>query len=233
MKEFFSNLLLLIVLSFAISAYTGCGSSANLERGSKTESNAATAADTGKKPSVYPKLASAIAQSDIKNLDGTTFKIADKKGKVLLLNMWATWCGPCRSEMPALVKMQEQYRDQGLEVIGLNADSEELDAINKFAASMNLNYPLVWPDTALQKEFLKISQFDGIPQSFLVDRDGNLTGVFTGANPKDVQKMAEIVGKLVRGEDLGPEPAKAEAVPAASSAASLRSDAGGKDFEDK
>lgn len=177
-----------MVLAIVFSSLAGC-------------TRTAPAVDTTKKTSGYPPLSSEIAQADIKNLDGTTFKLADKKGKVLLLNMWATWCGPCRSEMPALVKMQETYRDQGFEVIGLNTDDESAEDITAFNGKMNLNYSLVWADTGLQASLLKISNFDGIPQSFLVDRDGNLRAVFKSANPAEIVKMKEWVGKVVNGEE--------------------------------
>ena len=150
-----------------------------------------------KKSSEYPPIASAVAQSDLKNLDGTTFKVADRKGKVLLLNLWATWCGPCRSEMPTLVKMQDQHRDAGLEVIGINTDDETVEQINDFVTEMKLNYQIVWGDTQLQSALLNISKCPGIPQSFLIDRDGNLRGVFKGANPDDVRKMEALVAKVV------------------------------------
>ena len=202
MKELVFNLALFVVLSIAFSSLSGCGGSgANSQVGETSSNSAATASGSPKKPSEYPPVATAIAQSDIKNLDGSTFKIADKKGKVLLLNMWATWCGPCRAEMPALVKMQDEFREQGLEIIGLNSDDEAVDDIHKFAEAMNLNYTLVWPDTKLQNDLLKISQFGGIPQSFLIDRDGNLRGVFRGSNPADVKKMETIVAKVVTGDD--------------------------------
>jgi thiol-disulfide isomerase/thioredoxin len=210
MKELFYNLALFVVLSIAFSSLAGCGGDSNSQVGPADQAavpqsgTAAASPEAPKKPSQYPPIASAVAQADIKNLDGTTFKIADRKGKVLLLNMWATWCGPCRAEMPTLVRLQDQFRDQGLEVIGLNSDDESVDDINKFAESMKLNYQLVWADTNLQSQLLKISQFGGIPQSFIVDRDGNLRGVFKGANPSDVKKMEVLVAKVVNGDDSPP-----------------------------
>lgn len=200
MRKFFNTAASFIILAFAFSALTGCSGTASSHQNA-TEGSPVANAGSAKKKSEYPPISEAVAQSDIKNLDGTTFKVADKKGKVLLLNMWATWCGPCRAEMPALVRMQEAYQTQGFEVIGLNTDDESVEKIGVFSDEMKLNYPLVWADTKLQADLVRISKFGGIPQSFLIDRDGNLRGVFKGANPKDIKQMEELVGKVVNGED--------------------------------
>ena len=133
----------------------------------------------------------------MRGLDGSVYTINDKLGKVVLLNLWATWCGPCRSEMPALVKMQEVHGPKGFEVIGLNTDEEDVQLINEFAAELKLNYPIAYADTKLQSSLVKISKFPGIPQSFLLDREGRLRGVFRGANPADIRKMEEVVAKVV------------------------------------
>jgi thiol-disulfide isomerase/thioredoxin len=195
MKNFSVNLALFILLVFTFSGLTGCsGSSAN---SNGTASNGARG-DAPKKNSEYPELAEKVAQADVKNLDGSTFKVADRKGKVVLLNMWATWCGPCRAEMPALVKMQDEHREKGFEIIGLNTDDGDTkEMIDKFAADMKLNYTLVWADSAMQAAMLKISNFPGIPQSFLVDRDGKLRGVFKGGGKAEIQKMEELVATVV------------------------------------
>jgi len=199
MRSFLKNLGIFIGFALVLSTLTNCGGTSITQNASTDQStaNPAENAEPAKKKTDYPPIATAVAQSDLKNLDGTTFKVADKKGKVLLLNMWATWCGPCRAEMPTLVKMQDAHRDKGLEVIGLNTDDETVEDINKFAADMKLNYTLVWADTALQSALVKISKFGGIPQSFIVDRDGNLRGVFRGANPADIKKMDELVELIV------------------------------------
>lgn len=207
MREFFKYCGVFALLTLALSSFGGCGGGSQ----PSTSNTAAPAAgdetatkEAPKKPSEYPPIASAVANADIKRLDGTNFKVADKKGKVVLLNMWATWCGPCRAEMPELVKLQDQYREKGFEVIGLNTDDEPAPAISEFSAKMHLNYELVWADDKLQSELLKISKFGGIPQSFLVDRDGNLRGVFTSANPETIAKLKEIVAKVVVDEDTPP-----------------------------
>lgn len=200
MKQFLYNFLLFALMAVAFSSITSCSADTTLVPAQRATSTPAGPASSAKS-SGYPPIASAVAQADIKNLDGTTFKVAERKGKVLLLNLWATWCGPCRAEMPALVKMQDEYRGKGFEVIGLNADDETVEIINKFATSLNVNYQLAWADTNLQKELLKISQFGGIPQSFLIDRDGNLRGVFKGAGASEIKAMETLVGKVVNGED--------------------------------
>ena len=204
MKAILINLVLFVLLAFVFSTFSGCGGTANADKPVVDESAKTNSAssEAPKKKSVYPPLVSAIATADLKNLDGSTFKVTDRKGKVLILNMWATWCGPCRKEMPALVRMQETHGDK-LEVIGMNTDDESVEDINKFAADMKLNYTLVWVDTKTQAELLKISKFGGIPQSFIVDQEGNLRGVFRGAAPSDIKKMEELVALVVAGGETG------------------------------
>lgn len=202
-KEFSMKFVLFICVA-AISGLAGC-TGAGSDPASTANGTAANSANaTAAKKSDYPPLVEKAAQADMKHLDGSTSKVADRKGKVLLLNMWATWCGPCREEMPELVKMQDQYRDKGFEIIGLNTDDGDTpEMVEKFSKEMNLNYTLVWASTEMQDALLKVSKYGGIPQSFLVDRDGNLRGVFKGASPMEINKMKTTVAKVMAGEDTG------------------------------
>lgn len=194
----------------AISSLTSCGSgssntginteTANTAGNSTTPANTSPDAATDKAPSEYPPLAPGIAQAELKTMDGSTFKLTDKKGKVILINLWATWCGPCLAEMPSFVKMQETYGPQGFEILGLDTDDESdtlMADVNKVIKEKNINYPIVFSDTKTQAAFLNISKFGGIPQSFLVDGDGNLRAVFKGSNKENVVKIEEIVSGLV------------------------------------
>jgi thiol-disulfide isomerase/thioredoxin len=201
MMSIFKNIAIFSLLALSISGLAGCSAPATSENapadGSSPANAPAKGIDDAKKNPNYRPIEKAVDEAELKNLDGTTFRVADKRGKVVLLNMWATWCGPCRAEMPSLVRMQDDHRDLGLEVIGLNTDDETVAQINDFAAEMKLNYTLVWADTALQSALLRISKFGGIPQSFIIDREGNLRGVFRGANPADIKKMEELVELIV------------------------------------
>ena len=203
MKAIVWNFILFISLALVLSSLTGCGGAANSDVANNAGPDKAPEVVQEKTPSEYPALKADIAQADFKTMDGSTFKIADKKGKVILVNMWATWCGPCLSEMPSFVKMQEKYGPQGFEILGLDTDDESdtlMADINKVIKEKNINYPIVFSDTSTQLAFLKISNFNGIPQSFLIDADGNLHGVFKGANKENVVKIDEIVSGLV-GQD--------------------------------
>jgi thiol-disulfide isomerase/thioredoxin len=199
----------LVFLYAALSVFVwliaGCGSGSPTgapPTGEQANSAAADKTDaannTDKPASEYPLLPAAVLNSEVKNLDGTTFSISDKKGKVILLNMWATWCAPCREEMPTLVRLQDTYRDKGFEVIGLNTEENDTrEKIERFAEEMKLNYTLVWADLQLQNELVKISQFGGIPQSFLVDREGRLRGIFKGSGKRELAKLEEFIERTV------------------------------------
>jgi thiol-disulfide isomerase/thioredoxin len=203
MKQVFLFLVLSVVFS-ALPACNNAGTSNTQvgETNQTTDTNANTAGGNAntvaeKKDSEYPPIPVAVAQTEIRKIDDTIFKLEDKKGKVVLVNLWATWCGPCRGEMPHLVEMQETYRDQGFEVIGLDVDPEPVEDINDFAKTMKLNYQLGWAEKELVLELNRIQPFNGIPKSFLIDRDNNLRGVFLGGGKKVITEMKATVEKVV------------------------------------
>ena len=212
MKAVFPKFISTAAIFVAIAFFQGCSGNESAQKvpaDEPAQSSSPVRANGGgsSASSGYPKLASSVATAEIKGMDGSTYTLNDKVGKVMLVNLWATWCGPCRSEIPALVRMQEKHGPQGFEVLGLNTDDEEAQLINDFSAELKINYPIAYADTKLQASMLKISKFPGIPQSFLLDREGRLRGVFRGANPADIRKMEEVVAKVVN------EPAQDQPAP--------------------
>ena len=106
----------------------------------------------------------------VDTLDGKPLSLADYKNKVILLNFWATWCGPCRSEIPDLVELQNEYKDQ-MQVIGLVVDDDDEDAVKKFAEKYGINYPIAMVTDELRTEYGGIP---ALPTSFLLDEEGRV-----------------------------------------------------------
>jgi len=103
-------------------------------------------------------------------LDAKLLSLTDYKGKVILLNFWATWCGPCRAEVPDLVELQDKYKEQ-LQVIGLVVDDDDQEAIRKFIEKFRINYPVAIATDALRNDYGGIP---ALPTSFLLDAEGRV-----------------------------------------------------------
>lgn len=204
MKKYLYHATVFVVLAIGFSSLTSCSGdsgTANTTAGNIAVSNPSP--EKPKAPSDFPPLPEKIAQAELEKIDGTPFKIADQKGKVLLLNMWATWCGPCRYEMPHLVAMQTEHNPKGFDVVGLNIEENDTnESITKFAEDMKppLNYPLVRAES-ISVDLTKWGQSGAIPTSFVVDRGGHLRGVFRGAGAPEIAKMKELVATIVAEEN--------------------------------
>ncbi len=113
----------------------------------------------------------------LEKLDGGSLKLSDLRGKAVLLNFWATWCGPCKIETPWLVEMQNQYGSQGLQVVGVAMDDSGKDEIAKFAKDMGVNYPVLLGKEAVGDEYGGVP---GLPESFFIGRDGKIVDRIIG-----------------------------------------------------
>ena len=105
------------------------------------------------------------------SLDGSTVRLSDFRGKAVLLNFWATWCAPCKIEMPWFVDLQKQYASQGLQVIGVAMDDSGEDAIAKFTKQMGINYPILIGKEAVGDAYGGV---EFLPTTFIIDRQGKV-----------------------------------------------------------
>ena len=204
MKNVFTNLALFLVFAVAFSSLTACSRTQPDANASNTANATAntTATNTESKSANYPPLPSGIANTEFELLDGTMSKVSDRKGKVLLLDLWGIWCGPCVAEMPALARLQTAYADKGFEIIGLNiGDSngvpEDPAKIKAFGEKLNINYTLARSRDSLTAQFYLLSRQQAVPQTFLVNREGHLRGVFIGGGQKVMDSIIQTVDKTM------------------------------------
>ncbi len=129
----------------------------------------------------------------VKDMNGAAVNLASLKGKVILLDFWATWCGPCKVEIPGFVELQQKYRDKGLVVVGVSVD-DSVDKLKAFAAQYKMNYPvLVGQDRQdVQEAFGPIW---GLPTTYIIGRGGNICKKHMGLGSKE-QFEKEILGLL-------------------------------------
>jgi thiol-disulfide isomerase/thioredoxin len=117
------------------------------------------------------------------NLDGKKVSLSEYKGRPLLVNFWATWCGPCKVEMPWFEEFRKQYAGQGFEVLGLADDADAgKDAIAKVAQKAGVSYPILLTDGKVQTAY---GGLDVLPMSFYVDRNGVIVEETAGLGSKD------------------------------------------------
>jgi cytochrome c biogenesis protein CcmG, thiol:disulfide interchange protein DsbE len=179
MKQIQGLLLLAAVVCLATSNFSGCGSSSSVTPGTSVVSK--------EEPNVT-----------FKGLDGKSIPIASLKGKVVLLNFWATWCEPCVTEIPWLIEFQKKYGPSGFTVLGVAMDDEGKSAVVPFVekrefkvdgSPMTMNYPIALGDDDLASKFGGII---GLPTSWLITRDGKVIKQIMGlANHDDLNRTIQ------------------------------------------
>lgn len=128
---------------------------------------------------LYPAQNKAEAKDfNVQLINGETFKLSQQKGKVVLLNIWATWCAPCREETPELVDLYSEYRNQGLEILGVSIDEQGRSVVDPFLEKYEVNYPVVIDDGAIMDKY---GPTMGIPTTYIIDKEGSLRYFAVGA----------------------------------------------------
>jgi thiol-disulfide isomerase/thioredoxin len=117
------------------------------------------------------------AELVLQDINGQRFSLSDYKGKVVLLNFWATWCPPCRAEMPGLVRWQRKYRNRGLQVIGVTYPPNDSGEIRKFIRSIRVNYPIAMGTTDTKALFM---EGETMPITVVIDRNQNIRETIEG-----------------------------------------------------
>jgi peroxiredoxin len=131
-------------------------------------------------PSASANVGDLMPAYTAKTLDGTPFDLASQKGSVVLVNVWATWCGPCRFEIPELQKMYDQYGQRGFKVVGVSVDEGDAKDVKQFVDEQKMTYPVVLdPDGHIAN----VLQTTVLPTSVLIDRHGRIVWREVGAIP--------------------------------------------------
>lgn len=153
----------------------------------------ASGAAAQQKGKTSPKAAAAkpLPNLTLNTTVGQKWSLEENLGKVVLLNFWATWCAPCRAEVPYLVRLSEKYKASGLEVVGINIDSENTEQIDNFIKEFKVDYPvlLTVPGSMLSRQ-------KAVPMSLLIDKKGVLAKKYVGAIKQSVfeKDIADLLG---------------------------------------
>ena len=130
----------------------------------------------------------------LKSSQGSNLRLEEYRGEVVLINFWATWCGPCRQEMPILDKIQERYESTGFTVLGINVEGET-KKVQQLLARSDLSFPVLFDE---QQEISKMYDVGAMPFTLLVDRDGVIRYVHDGYKPGDEQEYVNHLKSLLR-----------------------------------
>lgn len=178
----------------------GCGEQ---QSGSETSEPTPASSVRDSEATVSPVSGTAGAEGEVmpeysaSDLRGGTWRLAEEDG-VTMLNLWATWCGPCRYEIPALIQLQREYGEQGLQVVGVSMDRPGMEAqINAYAKAAGINYRIVHDP---QARLADVFETTIIPTTALIDRDGKIVWFHAGIVREDDPEMLEALKAALPGK---------------------------------
>ncbi len=171
--------------------------------GSSTQKKTATAAQSVQTQQQQPVQNSSVASTpeqqypeapdfELPDLNGKNIKLSDFKGKVVFLNFWATWCPPCKREIPGFINLVNKYGKDGFIVLGVAVDPREFDKVKPYAQTVGVNYPVVYDKKGVSQLYGGIRS---IPTTFVINREGKVVGQIVGSRPE--QTFEKIIKSLL------------------------------------
>jgi peroxiredoxin len=151
----------------------------------------------------------AAPEFTLRDANGAFVKLSQYRGRVVLLNFWATWCGPCALEIPWFIEFEQQYKARGLEVVGISMDDDGWDAVKPYVSEHKLNYRVLLGDDSVSQLYGGV---EALPTTFIIDRDGKIAFVHVGLAGKD-EYLGEIQS-LLDEKQTGVSPRRVRSLPA-------------------
>lgn len=143
-----------------------------------------------------PKVRVKAPAFTLKNLDGQDMSLSGFQGKVVILNFWATWCAPCREEMPAMEKLWNKYKDKSFVIIAISADRGSPEVVRRFIEEQGVSYPVLLDPTGKVRNQYEVVAF---PTTYIIGRDGRITGRIVGAAPWGGPASYRLVEEALKG----------------------------------
>ena len=187
----------LVILSFVVACVLGAFTGSRMLHNQNFFDSDAQAVAQGGRRSSNPLIQKSLNELasfrafpfdfDSTTIEGESLRKSDFAGRVLIVDIWATWCPPCRAEIPSFVELQTKYEDQGLSIVGLNYErartrDNAILTINEFRRTQPINYPLVLGDESLTGQ---IPDFSGFPTTLFIDGKGKVRMMLVGAHPRE------------------------------------------------
>lgn len=178
-RKFWSPLrVVTTVIALGMLAVFGASSCNSTDRATTTPSS--TSSPAAGSLMVLPPV---VRNSQFKLANGSQVRLSDYSGKVLFVNLWATWCGPCRMEIPELVQINKEFQQRGVEMFGLSTEQPDAseETVKEFIKNFNMDYHVGWAPNEVALALMQGRQ--SIPQSFVITRDGKILKRFIGFSP--------------------------------------------------
>src|SRR6202522_789133 len=181
--------IVVVLAAFALMVWSGYANYKRRKQYAQRQAQGAVAPENANNQSVQQDVADdeglpnlrgkRAPEFSLRTVEGKKLSLSDYKGKAVLINFWATWCAPCKIEMPWLVSLRNQYAGQGFEILGVNADDAGTPRMKlvKFGQEQGLNYPLLVGDDAMSRKYGGV---EFLPTSYFVGRDGQIIGGTAG-----------------------------------------------------